>query len=237
MEETPEVEKQEEEKKEENGGSADKGKEGENEEPDTSAVELAPEASPEPEFDLDTSTETSHRRQPSLSAQSKMRSSSFRRSSVSQPGNSQTSASHLKSPPLPPLTPDGETMPELFRKQAVRLEELEKENKKFEKELQDAEDRWKKSEEELDDLREANGEVVELKDRMERAEKKTGEVEKLVSITALGFLRMMLSFNRNLNLLHFSGKTRNCRPKLTKAQVACLYLGHLTLHLPLSSPN
>jgi seryl-tRNA synthetase len=77
-------------------------------------------------------------------------------------------------------------MPELFRKQAVRLEELEKENKRLEKEVQDTEGRWKKSEEELDDLREANGEVVELKDRMERAEKKAAEVEKLVGYIFLG---------------------------------------------------
>ena len=187
-----EVEKQEEDQEEkqeekqdegEDDTSAGKQKEVEEEALETSAPEPAEEApgSPEPDTVPETSSGTTHRRQPSLSVQSKMRSSSFRRSSISQSGNAQNSASLLKSPPLPPLTPDGETMPELFRKQAVRLEELEKENKRLEKEMEDAEGRWKKSEEQLDDLREANGEVVELKDRTERAEKKAAEVEKLVS--------------------------------------------------------
>ncbi|KAK2753498.1 hypothetical protein FQN54_007888 [Arachnomyces sp. PD_36] len=184
-EEPAEEGKPEEEKKEEGDDSAEKQKGDVAEEPAESAAEPASEpaveASPESEVPPETATGTTHGRQPSLSVQSKMRSSSFRRSSISQSGNSQAAASHIKSPPLPPLTPDGETMPELFRKQAARLEELEKENKRLEKDMQDVEGRWKKSTEELDDLREANGEVVELKDRMERAEKKAAEVEKLKS--------------------------------------------------------
>jgi hypothetical protein len=72
-------------------------------------------------------------------------------------------------------------MPEVFRKQARRLEEIERENKRLERELEDAQTRWKRSDEQLEELREACGDVVELKDRMERAEKKAEEVDKLVS--------------------------------------------------------
>ncbi|PVH74132.1 hypothetical protein DL98DRAFT_575820 [Cadophora sp. DSE1049] len=85
-------------------------------------------------------------RQPSLSLQSKMRSSSFRQSSGG---------------PLSPsygFSPEGDTAPDIYRKQAVRIEELEKENKRLAKEASDGERRWKKAEEELEDLREADDE-------------------------------------------------------------------------------
>lgn len=124
-----------------------------------------------------------HARQPSLSAQSKMRSSSFRKSSISQGAPAASSLGSLKSPPLPPLSPDTEHVHEVFRKQAARLEELEKENKRLERELEDANARRLKSEEQLEDLREASVEVVELKDRLEKAEKQVAEIEKLVRYT------------------------------------------------------
>ncbi|EEP75392.1 predicted protein [Uncinocarpus reesii 1704] len=126
-----------------------------------------------------------HGRQPSLSIQSKMRSSSFRNSSISQAGLTPT-GSGVKSPSLPPLSPDGNTAPELFRKQAMRLEELEKENKRLERDLETADARWKKSEEQLEDLREANSDTVELREKLVAAEKKAEEVEKLTAeITSL----------------------------------------------------
>ena len=133
----------------------------------------------------------SHRRQSSLSLQSKMRSSSFRQTSAPQiisPGHPFLA---VKSPTLPPLSPEGDTMPEVWRKQARRVEEVERENRRLEKELEDAHARWKRSDEQLEDLREASGDVVELKDRMERAEKKAEEVEKLVS-RSLPSLRNLL---------------------------------------------
>lgn len=82
-------------------------------------------------------------RQPSLSLQSKMRSSSFRQSSGG---------------PLSPsygFSPEGDTAPDIHRKQAARIEELEKENKRLVKEASDGERRLKKAEEDLEDLREA----------------------------------------------------------------------------------
>lgn len=131
----------------------------------------------------------SHTRQPSLSFQSKIRSSSFRRISVSNgasaaggPTSPSIAIANLKSPPLPPLTPDEDSVHEVFRKQAARLEELERENKRLGKELDDANAKRKKADDQLEDLREASVETVELKDKLEKAEKKVAEIEKLVRL-------------------------------------------------------
>ncbi|KAI8625671.1 hypothetical protein F5Y19DRAFT_240600 [Xylariaceae sp. FL1651] len=78
----------------------------------------------------------------SLSKQSKLRSSSFRQGPLSPAGM--------------PLTPEGETAPDIYRKQVARIEDLEKENKRLAKEASDAERRYKKAEEELADLQEAD---------------------------------------------------------------------------------
>ncbi|KAB5554987.1 hypothetical protein GE09DRAFT_1222451 [Coniochaeta sp. 2T2.1] len=82
----------------------------------------------------------------SLAQQSKARSASFRKPSISGP----------LSPGL--FSPEGETAPEIYRKHVARIEELEKENKRLAKEATDAEKRWQKAEEELADLREDDGE-------------------------------------------------------------------------------
>lgn len=70
-------------------------------------------------------------------------------------------------------TSEGETAPEIYRKQVARIEDLERENKRLAKEATDAEKQWRKAEEELAELREADGDG-----------KKVGgsdsEVEKLV---------------------------------------------------------
>ncbi|PQE24491.1 hypothetical protein CJF32_00007536 [Rutstroemia sp. NJR-2017a WRK4] len=105
-----------------------------------------------------------HGRSPSLSVQSKMRSSSFRQASG----------------PLSPeiaFSPSGDTAPDIYRKQAIRIEELERENKKLAKEAGDAEKRWKKAEEELEDLREADGEST--KGEKESGGASSEELEKL----------------------------------------------------------
>ncbi|KAI1389438.1 uncharacterized protein F4822DRAFT_398312 [Hypoxylon trugodes] len=78
----------------------------------------------------------------SLPLQSKLRSSSFRQGTVSPTGF--------------PLSPEGETAPDIYRKQVARIEDLEKENKRLAKEAGDSEKRWQKAEEELADLREAD---------------------------------------------------------------------------------
>jgi hypothetical protein len=77
-----------------------------------------------------------------LLKQSKLRSSSFRQGPLSPTGMS--------------LNPEGETAPDIYRKQVARIEDLEKENKRLAKEASDAERRYKKAEEELADLQEAD---------------------------------------------------------------------------------
>ncbi|KAL3476866.1 hypothetical protein BJX99DRAFT_246544 [Aspergillus californicus] len=144
--------------------------------PDTSATEL------------ETGTEkldaprAGHTRQPSLSIQSKMRSSSFRKTSVSQgsiPVISASPSSTLKSPSLPPLSADGDYVQEVYRKQSTRIEELEKENKRLEKEVEDVGVRFKKTEDQLEELREASVDVGELRERLSKAEENVGGVEEL----------------------------------------------------------
>jgi hypothetical protein len=111
---------------------------------------------------------SSHKRAPSLSQQSKMRSSSFRQSSGGLP-----------SPGYGFLT-DGDTAPEIHRKQAIKIDELEKENKRLAKEASDGEKRWKKAEEELEELREVEGESTP-----KGAFGSSAEIENLVSIQYL----------------------------------------------------
>lgn len=137
-----------------------------------------PDAEPQPRFDA---PRAGHGRQPSLSIQSKMRSSSFRKTSVSQ-GSVSPSPSTLKSPPqsLPPLTGDGDSVHEVFRKQSTRIEDLEKENKRIEKELSDATSRWRKTEDQLEDMREASVDGAELREKLKQAEEKVASTESLV---------------------------------------------------------
>lgn len=139
-----------------------------------------PEAEPLPAR-LDT-PRANHGRQASLSIQSKMRSSSFRKTSVSQGSVSPSPSATLKSPAqsLPPLTGDGESVHEVFRKQSTKIEELEKENKRLEKDLSDATMRWRKTEEQVEDLREASVDGVELREQLKKAEEKAASIESLV---------------------------------------------------------
>ncbi len=83
---------------------------------------------------------------PSLSQQSKMRSSSFRQS-ISGPLSPGVGIAS-------PILGGEDTAPEIYRKQAARIEELERENKRLTKEAGEGEKRYKKAEEELEVLRE-----------------------------------------------------------------------------------
>ncbi|KAL2868155.1 uncharacterized protein BJX67DRAFT_62659 [Aspergillus lucknowensis] len=121
-----------------------------------------------------------HTRQPSLSIQSKMRSSSFRKSSISQ-STSPSPSAMLKSPTisLPPLSADGGSVQEVYRKQSSRIEELERENKRLEREVEEVTGKFKKTEDQLEDLREASVDVAELRERLREAEGKVEAVEEL----------------------------------------------------------
>ena len=118
-------------------------------------------------------------RQPSLSLQSQLRSSNFRRTSVSQAPVSPAPAD-IKSLNLPVLTPEGDSINEIYRKQTSRLDELEKENKRLAKEVKDVRLRWEKAEEELEDLRESSAELADLRMRAAKVDAQTEEIERLV---------------------------------------------------------
>lgn len=120
-----------------------------------------------------------HTRQPSLSLQSRLRSSSFRRASGPQTPLS-PNLNGSRAPNLPALSPDGDTVTEIYRKQAARLDELEKDNKRLSKEIETSENRWRKTEEELEELRETSGRVAELTTRAEKAAAQSTEITKLV---------------------------------------------------------
>ena len=112
-------------------------------------------------------------------AASHMRSTSFRQSSGTAAPLSPVSGA-AKNFDLPPLSPDGGSVNEVYRRQAVRLDELEKENKRLAKELEVAESRWRKTEVELEDLREESGQAVELKAKAATLASKNEEIGKLV---------------------------------------------------------
>lgn len=151
--------------------------------PSQSLVEEDEDVEPvESEDSLRTPSKQTHNRQPSLSLQSKLRSSSFRRTSISQAPLSPP-LNGSRSPILPVLSPEGESVNEIYRKQTSRLDELERENRRLVKEARDVETRWRKAEEELEDLRESNSEVVELRLRVGKADAKSEENEKLASIS------------------------------------------------------
>lgn len=130
----------------------------------------------------ETPSKPPHTRQPSMSLQSRIRSTSFRKLSISQAPLSPTTNA-AKSPNLPPLSPEGDAVTDIYRKQASRLDELEKENRRLAKEAGDSESRWRKTEEEVEELREANGEIAGLKIRAEKADAMDEEAEKLVRVS------------------------------------------------------
>ncbi|KAF2817170.1 uncharacterized protein BDZ99DRAFT_504994 [Mytilinidion resinicola] len=138
------------------------------EKPDDAADGVEAAGTTEDTEDGADTTKSAHASKPSITLESRLRSNSFRRNT-------------LTSPILPPLSPvDGAgAAGDVFRKQALRIEELEKENKRLQSEAGDAERRWKKTEEELEELREASGEVAELKNKADRVGVMGDEMEKL----------------------------------------------------------
>lgn len=71
-------------------------------------------------------------------------------------------------------------MTDIYRKQAARLDELERENRRLAKEASESEGRWKGMETELEGLREASPEVAELRSRAQKADVMDEEISKLV---------------------------------------------------------
>lgn len=78
---------------------------------------------------------------------------------------------------------------EVYREQAQKIEELEKENKRLASEVEENERRWKKGEEELEELRESRGDAA-------LAVEKGKEADALVGAHAVyNFLRAILTYH------------------------------------------
>ncbi|KAI0881808.1 uncharacterized protein GGS22DRAFT_56839 [Annulohypoxylon maeteangense] len=144
---------------------------------DTPATEPKPESSTADEPAVEDAsaeppTSPSGSNTATLSQQSKLRSSSFRAGTVSPTGF--------------PLSPEGETAPDIYRKQVARIEDLEKENKRLAKEAGDSEKRWQKAEEELADLREADrdgsdSQVEKLKSEIAALQRQNSQLQSAAS--------------------------------------------------------
>jgi hypothetical protein len=162
--------------------------------------EEEPGNSKSPEETVSDLNSTLHQRQPSLSLQSKMRSSSFRAASGGP-----------LSPSYAPFSPDGDTAPDIYRKQALKIEELEKENKRLAKEASDGERRLQKAEEELEELREAQDDTSTRKGTSSES---FGEVEKLVRlISCCVFMLLLTVLLREARSQPFNGRTYNSKPR------------------------
>lgn len=107
-----------------------------------------------------------HGRKPSLAVESRQRSESFYRLGAA----------------TGPLSPGVGVSSEVYREQAHKIEELEKENKRLAAEVEENEKKWKKGEEELEELRESRGDVA-------LAVEKGKEADKLVCAQSLQVLR------------------------------------------------
>lgn len=207
----------------------------EREESPTEPMPEAPTSLPsetEPQIRIDKSrANVNHGRQPSLSIQSKMRSSSFRKTSVSQGSVSPSPSTAIRSPTLPPLSADGDSVQEVYRKQSTRIEELERENKRMEKELEEASGRWRKTEEQLEDLRESTVDTAELKDKLEKAQQKATDIDALVCCLLLLLCQRVMGIlicTRKRRLRLFNDKTHICR----RSRIAVI---PMPLHLGLPS--
>jgi hypothetical protein len=69
------------------------------------------------------------------------------------------------------MTPGGGITSEVYREQALKIEELERENKRLAGEVEDNQSRWKKGEEELEEFREGRGDVALAVEKGKEADK------------------------------------------------------------------
>jgi hypothetical protein len=111
----------------------------------------------------------------------------------------------------------------VYREQAQRIEELERENKRLATEVEENQNRWKKGEEELEEFREGQGDVA-------LAVEKGKEADKLVYFpTSLCMLEADARY-RNLKSNRLSGSYRKHNRKAPN-----LHVGHRPLR-PVNPP-
>ncbi len=103
---------------------------------------------------------SAHGRKPSVAIESRQRSESFYRSGAA---GTPTSAA--------PLSPGEGVTSGVYREQAQRIEELDKENKRLASQNDEYRERFSKAEEELEELREEKGDVAVAVAKGQEAEK------------------------------------------------------------------
>jgi hypothetical protein len=136
------------------------------EKPEESAPEVdeATSASPVPVDDDEPSelrqTKQAHGRKPSIAVESRQRSASFYRGGASGTPTSPNA-----------ITPGGGVTGDIYREQAQKIEELERENRRLAGEFEEGQTRWKKGEEELEELREGRVDAALAVERGKEAEK------------------------------------------------------------------
>lgn len=126
------------------------------------------------EADDATETQDTIAQEVSSSEQSRIRSESFKR------GTSQTTApaTGLK---LGPMSPGGDAITDIYKKQAARIEQLEKDSKRLEKEAEEKDIVFKKVEREVEELREAQADSADLRSKAGQMKEKDVELQNLVS--------------------------------------------------------
>jgi len=73
-----------------------------------------------------------------------------------------------------------------YKKQAARIEQLEKDNERLEKELEERLSRLQSAEAQVEELREGQSEVAELRTKVSKSEEGSKEAERLVRVLCGG---------------------------------------------------
>jgi len=73
-----------------------------------------------------------------------------------------------------------------YKKQAARIEQLEKDNERLEKELEERQQRLQSAEAQVEELREGQSEVAELRTKVSKSEEGSKEADQLVRVLCAG---------------------------------------------------
>jgi len=81
-----------------------------------------------------------------------------------------------------PLSPsiEGDAVQDIYRKQVARIEQLEKDCKRLDKELEERQKALSRSEKEVEELHDKQGDMAVLKEKAARSDEAAEEAKKLV---------------------------------------------------------
>jgi len=113
-----------------------------------------------------TTAEKNDRKESVETTESKLRSESFRRG-------------EMNTGPLSPSI-EGDAVQDIYRKQVARIEQLEKDNKRLDKELEERQKALSRSEKVVEELQDKQGDIATLKEKAAKADEIAEEFDKLV---------------------------------------------------------